>query len=213
MKKVVGLVVLVLSMYGFSLFGSKVSSENLLAISWQKSFCATHKNKKECRKLDKRDFAWENFTLHGLWPQPRSRQNCSNRYERLDGKLWSTLKIKMPGVISGLAKHEWRKHGSCYGKSESEYFKDAIKLLDQVNSSKLREFFVKNQGKLITKNQLNQVIKGSFGEASRKVQMVCSRGLVTELRFSIKGDVSKSSLEKLLLQGKPLKGGCQRGKL
>ena len=213
MRKIIGLVLVVLGAFGFSLFGHRVSTKNILAVSWQKSFCVTHKNKKECRSLDKKDFAWENFTIHGLWPQPRSKQNCSNRYERLDSDIWKILKKKMPGVASGLAKHEWRKHGSCYGKSEEEYFKDAMKLLDEVNDSKIKDFFVKNQGKVITKEQLNMVLKESFGNVARKVQMVCKRGFVTELRFSLDGNVKKSSLKKLLSFGKPLRGGCQRGKI
>ena len=203
-------------LFGFSLFGHHdkgVSRENILAVSWQKSFCISHKNKRECRSLDSRDFAWEHFTLHGLWPQPRSKQNCSNHMKRLSNDLWGELKEKMPGVVSGLAKHEWRKHGSCYGKSEEKYFRDALKLLDSVNSSRIRDFFVAYSGSTITKQELNQVIKKSFGNVARKVQMVCKGGYITELRFSIKGDVYHDSLEKLLKSAKPLRGGCQKGRV
>ena len=207
-RRIISIAVLVSGLFGFSFFKSKVSTENLFSVSIQQNFCRFHKNKKECRTLYKNDFVKNNFTLHGLWPQPRSKQNCSNRYERLDGVLWSELKEKMPGVVSGLAKHEWRKHGSCYGKSERKYFQDSLKLLGGVNKSKLRDFIFSNRGKVITKQQLNQVVK-----YPRKVQLVCKGGYITEIRFSIKGDVSKSSLEELQKGAKTLHGGCKRGKI
>ena len=207
-RRIISIAILVSGLFGFSFFKSKVSTENLFSVSIQQNFCRFHEAKKECRTLYKNDFAKNNFTIHGLWPQPRSKQNCSNRYERLDGVLWSELKEKMPGVVSGLAKHEWRKHGSCYGKSEKEYFQDSLKLLGEVNKSKLRDFVFSNRGKVITKQQLNQIVK-----YPRKVQLVCKGGYITEIRFSIKGDISKSSLEELQKGAKTLHGGCQRGKI
>lgn len=207
-KKIVGLVLIVSGLFGFSLFKSGVSHDNLLSVSIQQNFCRFHEHKKECKLLYKNEFAKNNFTLHGLWPQPRSKQNCSNKFERLDSDLWRELKVKMPGVVSGLARHEWRKHGSCYGKSESKYFKDSLKLLDEVNKSKLKDFIFSHVGKVVTKQQINRVLK-----YPRKVQLVCKRGYITEIRFSLKGDVSRNSLEELQKDAKPLLGGCQRGKI
>ncbi len=207
-KKILVLLLVFSSLFGFSFFKKEVSKENILAVSIQHNFCRFHHNKKECRTLYKNEFAKNNFTLHGLWPQPRSKQNCSNKFERLDSDLWRELKVKMPGVVSGLARHEWRKHGSCYGKSESEYFKDALKLLDEVNKSRLKDFIFSHVGKVVTKQQINRVLK-----YPRKVQLVCKRGYITEIRFSLKGDVSSSSLEELQKDAKPLFGSCQRGKI
>jgi ribonuclease T2 len=68
--------------------------------------------------------------LHGLWPQPRSQAYCGVDeraveqdkrrrwrdlpWERLDDDLWNRLQQAMPGTRSGLHKHEWIKHGTCY---------------------------------------------------------------------------------------------------
>jgi len=119
----------------------------------------------------------------------------------------------MPSAISGLHKHEWRKHGSCYGKSEAAYFNDAIILLNQVNRSEIRNFFIRNRGRIITKESLNMAIKKSYGNVTRKIQMICKKGLITEIRFSLNGDVRKDKISKLLKRGKPFRGGCQRGKI
>ena len=197
----------------FSFFSSDISQDNLLAVSWQENFCKLNGYKKECKRFRRRDFGWNNFVLHGLWPQPRSKQNCSNKFERLDKQTFQKLKIAMPSVISGLHKHEWRKHGSCYGTSEKEYFNDAMSLLKQVNDSPIRDFFLRNRGRIITKQSLNMIIKKSFGNASRKIQMVCKRGLITEIRFSLKGDARRDSLKTLLKDAKPFRGGCQKGRI
>ena len=185
-----------------------VIQENILAVSWQKGFCAAHPDKRVCRRLRRGTFAWDHFTLHGLWPEVRGRSNCSNRYEKLDKELWKELEEKMPAARYGLAKHEWIKHGICYGKKKSEYFKDSLKLLDEVNSSPVRDFFVKNQGRIITKQALNRVLK-----YPRKVQMICEGRFITELRFSLKGDIAKEDLDALQKDAKPLRGGCQKGKI
>jgi len=214
------LLLFVSSLFSFSLFGTNeptntnASTENILAVSLQKNFCKLHKYKKECRNYRRDYYEKEfNFTLHGLWPQPRSKQYCSNSYKRLPRDLWEELKEVMPGAISGLAKHEWRKHGSCYGTSQERYFQDAIKLTNELNETPLREFFEKNSGEVVTKEAINQAIKKSFGNVARKVQMICQNGLITELRFSLKGDVQKENLKELLKNAKPLRGGCQKGRI
>ncbi|HEY9768528.1 MAG TPA: hypothetical protein V6C71_08460 [Coleofasciculaceae cyanobacterium] len=120
----------------------------LLAISWQPAFCETHQDKTECQTQTEARFDASNFTLHGLWPQPRNNVYCnvSNQIEGIDGDgKWSdlppidlsdTLKdelaIKMPGFASDLHLHEWYKHGTCYQGTPEEYFRESLDLLDQV---------------------------------------------------------------------------------
>jgi len=49
-----------------------ISQKNLLALSWHNAFCETHRYKKECKNARNRG----NFTLHGLWPQPKGKVYC-----------------------------------------------------------------------------------------------------------------------------------------
>src|SRR6266536_5805604 len=53
--------------------GSGGAAEAVLALSWQPSFCETHSSKPECAAETAASFEATHFTLHGLWPQPRSR--------------------------------------------------------------------------------------------------------------------------------------------
>ncbi len=193
---------------------TKVSTNNLLAISWQNAYCQTHQNKRECRNVNLNAYSSSHFTLHGLWPQPRSKVNCKGSGKVwLDKKLYKELKRVMPAVKSGLHKHEWKKHGTCYGKSADLYFIDSIALLEQVNNSAVRNLFAKNMGKSLTKKQVMQAFDKSFGKGSgRKVKMMCKNGLITELQINLDGEISKDSdIAKLLKSAKNAKGGCNKG--
>jgi ribonuclease T2 len=205
-----------------------LSQQNLLAISWQNAFCQTHQYKKECRTMKRDDFAASHFVLHGLWPQPRNNQYCNvskkeigmdknKQWNRLSNlELNSTtqkrLSLLMPGYYSNLHKHEWVKHGSCYGKDPNGYYDDAMNLLDQVNNSKVQSFFEKNLGKKVSLKEIRKVFDATFGEgAGEHVTMNCRQGLITELWLHIGSGSSK--LERLLKKGERPKSRCFKGKI
>jgi ribonuclease T2 len=195
---------------------SKLSTNNLLALSWQNAFCQTHQKKRECRNVKPSHYSASHFTLHGLWPQPRSRVNCKGpRKVRLEKDLYKELLEVMPAAKSGLQNHEWKKHGTCYGKDDDGYFKDAINLTKQVNSSALQELFAKNVGKSITSQQVRRAFDKSFGKGSgKKVKLNCKKGLITEIWINLDGEIDpKTPLQNLLKKAKRAKGGCKRGKV
>jgi len=187
----------------FSFFITSLFAD-IFAASYQKDFCKIH-HTKEC-KFSKN---WDYFTIHGLWPK---KKNCSGiKHFRLSHNLWEELKIYMPSNY--LKKHEWLKHGRCYTKEPEIYFKDMLILIKQVNNSPIKEFFIKHQGKVITKQALNRVLNKFCKKSARKVKMICEKGYVTELRFSINGDVENQNLCELMQNAKDLKGGCQEGRI
>ncbi len=192
------------------------STQNLLAISWQNAFCQTHQNKRECRSVKPTDFSASHFTLHGLWPQPRSKTNCQkSKKVWLDKALYKKLLEVMPAAQSGLHQHEWKKHGTCYGTSQERYFKDSIALIQQINSSKVRDFFVRNTGKTVTLKQVRLAFDRAFSQGSgRKIKMLCNQGLITELHVNLQGEITqKTPLSQLLKEAKDLHGGCQKGRI
>jgi ribonuclease T2 len=215
-------VLLALSSYAYNQskstkkFATKVSTNNLLAISWQNAFCQTHQRKRECRNIKSSAYSASHFTLHGLWPQPRNRVNCKGSSKIwLEKALYSDLLASMPAAKSGLHKHEWKKHGTCYGKSADKYFEDSISLLKQINNSNVQKLFEKNIGKKLTLQQVQQSFNKSFGKGTgRKVKMMCTKGLITELQINLAGEISpKESISTLLKGAKNAKGGCRSGKV
>jgi len=218
-----------------SCFGDKKSKDkkftnkstfNLLAVSWQNAFCELRRRAKECRDMDSSDYGASNFVLHGLWPQPKNKLYCNvdkkivgadknrqwNRLPKLNlsPEVREQLQKYMPGYFSNLHRHEWIKHGTCYGTDENTYFKDAIELLKQLNSSKVRELFAKNIGKVLTLKQIRETFDSEFGKgAGKKVALVCQKGLITELWIYLKG--SSLNLKELLSSDLNIKSRCYKG--
>jgi ribonuclease T2 len=204
----------------------------LLALSWQPSFCETHRKKTECKTLTSTHFAARHWVLHGLWPQPRHNAYCgvSTKDKSIDRKKrWDLLKpltLKasvsteltkvMPGFASHLQRHEWIKHGTCYGKNANDYYTDALALTHEVNTSSITTFFQDNIGKKVTSQQIRQRFDQAFGTGSgNKVNLRCDRkGNIAELWINLKGDIKKDfSLKGLLLNAKNAKSSCQSGKV
>lgn len=202
------------------------SSENLLAISWQPAFCETHQNKTECETQTTGRFDASNFTLHGLWPQPRSNSYCNVNDEiqtldrerkwsqlppiRLSESLLQELTQKMPGVASNLHLHEWYKHGTCYSETPEEYYQESLALLAQVNNSEVRELFVTNLGTEVNGDDILAEFETAFGnDAKDKVAISCAtdnqptkRRMIVELKLNLKGEIeSDTTMTKLLTTG------------
>ncbi|OQX75096.1 MAG: hypothetical protein B6D59_00115 [Campylobacteraceae bacterium 4484_4] len=194
---------------------SAISTDNLLAISWQNAFCETHPKRRECRNVKPDHYSASHFTLHGLWPQPRHKINCPTKERKiyLEKSLYQRLLKVMPAAKSGLHRHEWKKHGSCYGKPAKAYFEDAISLTEQINTSAVRDLFARNSGKRVTLQQVRLAFNKAFGPgAGRRVKMICKDGLITELWIRLKGKITPdTSLSSLLKKAPVVTGGCQEG--
>ncbi len=205
---------------------SSRSEENLLALSWHNAFCETHRYKKECKRgIFLKHTNDGNFVLHGLWPQPRHKVYCnvSKRYIIADKhKQWQKLpepKITpqtkkllrevMPGVDSNLHRHEWIKHGTCYGTDAEQYFSDAITLTQAVRQSRIADFFRKFSGKRVTLQRIRELFDKVYGKGSGKsVELRCNRGMITELWLHLG---SGDTLSKMLRNGKRVHSRCDRG--
>lgn len=209
-----------------------VSRDNLLALSWHNAFCETHRYKKECKRtllqLVKSAPGDDRFVLHGLWPQPRNRVYCGvpkqqiwlDRQKRwrqlpalmLSGETRQKLQRLMPGYSSYLHRHEWVKHGSCYGRDAEAYFATAIALTEAVNDSEIGAFFRQNRGKRVDLKRIRMLFDKTFGRGSGyKVSMQCKQGMITELWLHIGGE--GEDLASLLKQGKAARSRCQSGRI
>ena len=203
----------------------QTTREDVLAVSWQPAFCEGHADKPECASQSPERFDATNFTLHGLWPQPRSAAYCGvdAAVEALDRPgSWhllppvelstdtrAALDQMMPGTQSALERHEWIKHGTCYGPSQEEYFAELVFLLSQLNGSAVRAVFAGRIGGEVSADQLAQALDASFGAgAGERVAMDCaddgSRELVVELRLNLAGDITATSRLADLLAAAPV---------
>ncbi len=103
----------------------------VLSLSWSPSFCAGQKggrNEQQCG-LDK-SFR---FIVHGLWPQyERGYPDfCEvSEPDRVPRSLGEPMFDIMPSM--GLIGHQWKKHGSCSGLGQRDYFSKTRQAYDSV---------------------------------------------------------------------------------
>jgi ribonuclease T2 len=94
----------------------------VLSLSWSPTYCASDQRNHERDALQcnsERPYA---FVVHGLWPQYDQGypEFCSTRDRWVPNRVIDSMIDIMPS--KGLIIHEWRRHGSCSGLSQSDYF-------------------------------------------------------------------------------------------
>jgi ribonuclease T2 len=92
----------------------------VLSLSWSPSYCEVegeNANRQQCSAS--RPYA---FVVHGLWPQFERGypQKCATTERDVPNQTLRKLYDIMPSA--GLIRHEWQKHGSCTGLTQSDYF-------------------------------------------------------------------------------------------
>lgn len=207
----------------------------ILAASWQPAFCQTNQRKPECSSQTKERFDATNFSLHGLWPLRQNYCGVSTDLQAVDkdgdwhklpkvnltAENASALAKAMPGMQSGLERHEWTKHGTCTKMSADEYFGVAIRLMDDLNGSAVRDLFAANVGKTVKADQIKMAFDKSFGAgAGERVKMSCRRAggvrVISELTIGLSGDAGSAAgadagLAKLMQNAGRTSFGCDEG--
>lgn len=92
----------------------------VVSLSWSPNWCAIEGDARGSPQCDAdAEFGW---VLHGLWPQYEDGypQDCRTVYDppsRADTGAMADIM-----GTSGLAWHQWNKHGSCAGLDPDDYF-------------------------------------------------------------------------------------------
>lgn len=102
----------------------------VLSLSWSPNWCALEGDARSSPQCDDdRGFGW---TLHGLWPQyERGWPSYCPSVERNPSRSDTAAMADIMGT-SGLAWHQWKKHGRCSGLSSEDYFALSRHAFDQV---------------------------------------------------------------------------------
>lgn len=160
----------------------------VLALSWSPAFCATPEGKKN-RQQCGRESSY-GFVVHGLWPQFKNGypEFCdSSDGSRVPENVASNILGVMPSM--GLIGHQWRKHGTCTGLSQREYFaltKEAyerIKIPDQYQD-------LTRSTSLSTKDIEQAFINANAGLKADSIAVSCSQQKLQEVRICLSKDLS-----------------------
>ncbi len=194
-----------------------VSTNNILSLSWENSFCKVHPKNRGCMMRKRGDYSLTHFVLHGLWP--KNKRYCHSKYKfHLSKLMWKVLEKYMPAAKYGLAKHEWKKHGTCFGTDAETYFLTAVKLTQQFNETMFLDLVRMHMGQYISLARIRYVFGNFFAPgAGRKIQLKCERKngqvYITEIRIALKGNPVKENLDTLINHAPSMVGvkQCQGG--
>ena len=208
-------------------------AEYVLAISWEPAFCEGVSRAIECQKQTAASYEATHFSLHGLWPQPRNVAYCnvsdadrsadkSHRWSDLpavdlSSRTHDDLAAVMPGMQSGLERHEWIEHGTCSGASQETYFARAALFTGTINNTAIASLFAANIGKRLDRTAIRKAFDTAFGDgAGDRVRIACdqdgNRRLITEITIGMRGDVmGTGGIGELIAASAKTDPGCNGG--
>jgi ribonuclease T2 len=159
----------------------------VLALSWSPGFCeldgGRERNREQCG-----EGANLRFVVHGLWPQnergypsdcgPAGRNASRIALEQAQGLFPS----------EGLARHQWRKHGTCSGSSPSDYFADTRRAREKIVVPPQLATVERDQN--WTAIDLERAfVAANPGLRTDMMSVACRRGVLQEVRICFTKDL------------------------
>ncbi len=158
----------------------------VLALSWSSGFCETTGDRQGKRQCDTGSNI--GFTVHGLWPQfergfPTDCGFAARSPSQIS--LQKTIGV-FPDI--GLARYEWRKHGTCSGLSPGDYF-DAVKeARDKVIIP--QNFQMPKTEQVWSPAEITRAFTSSNKSLRADMMAVtCKRGILEEVRICFEKDL------------------------
>ncbi len=158
----------------------------VLALSWSSGFCTVEgdgKNREECAAG-----SGLSFTVHGLWPQNERGYptECGPQGRSPSRAAIDIARDVMPS--EGLARYQWRKHGTCSGSSPTDYFRD-------VKAARSKIVIPKEFEKPTREARWNPVdverafIASNPGLRADMIAVSCRRNVMDEVRICLTKDL------------------------
>ena len=164
-----------------------------LVLSWSPTFCDSNAGRRDRQQCGRnRHYA---FVVHGLWPQYEKGwpQNCRVR----KGEFYIPRKVidDMTSIMPSkrLIIHEWKKHGTCSGLSNKDYFAVTRQLY---NAIKIPARYQRPNGYITTtpKQLEADFVKANKGLDPSMISVQCGRRKrLRELRFCFTKDLKLRS--------------------
>ena len=154
----------------------------VLALSWTPTWCALEGDARASPQCDAGQ--GHGFTLHGLWPQHDVGwpSDCATS-EPSPSRAQTAAMTDIMGS-PGLARHQWRKHGTCAGVSSEAYYRLSRRAYESVDRPDLLRRLDE------TVRLTAGVIEAAFLEANPAladdmVTVTCRAGHLQEVRICL----------------------------
>ena len=159
----------------------------VLSLSWSPTFCTTAegaRNRDQC--ATSRQFG---LIVHGLWPQYERGypEACpSNQPSRVPSSLGRQYFDIMPSM--GLIGHQWRKHGTCSGLSQQDYFLTMREAFERVRIPPALTR-ASRETKVSPDNLEQQFLSANRGLDRRGIAVTCEAGKLDEVQICLTRDL------------------------
>lgn len=158
----------------------------VLALSWSPTYCAlTGERRNDAQCESGRN---PGFVVHGLWPQYDAGypSECGAFPRSPTRQAMDAARAVYPS--EGLARHEWRLHGTCSGKDPSAYFADVAAARGAVT---IPEALAKGsaEGDLAPIEVARQFVLANRGLRPDMMAVTCTRGRLEEVRICLAKDL------------------------
>lgn len=158
----------------------------VLALSWSPNWCAIEGDAKGSPQCDPREE--HGWILHGLWPQfHRGWPSYCRTSERAPSRGMTSDMADIMGT-SGLAWHQWKKHGTCSGLSASGYFelsREAYERIERPQILRKLDKSVRLPAHLIE----DVFLKENPGLSPEGLTVTCKQGYIQEARICLSKDL------------------------
>lgn len=171
----------------------------VLSLSWSPTWCAQNDpGGKSTQCNGSQDYG---FIVHGLWPENENGapQYCASREpDRVPDALYKSMIDIVPSA--GLAGHEWRKHGTCSGLDQKNYF---LVLRSAWNSVDIPPGLRAGKEKMrIGVDEAEKaILAANPGMSSEGISVTCKGGYLEELRICLEKDLNFRTCPQLEQRG------------
>lgn len=157
----------------------------VLALTWSPAFCQAEGARRQGEQCGAR--AEDAFVVHGLWPQYERGfpSDCGFGRNPTRSDIDKAMRVF---VEEGLARYQWRKHGSCAGGGPGEYFEDVAVARDKVT---IPGTFVRpDQAFSTTAQEVERAfVAANRGLRADMISVQCSRNVLREVRICFTKDL------------------------
>ena len=158
----------------------------VLSLSWSPNWCVLEGDARGSDQCDTRhDHGW---ILHGLWPQyERGFPDYCQTAERAPSRNMTRDMADIMGT-SGLAWHQWKKHGTCTGLSPAQYYDLSRVAYTSINRPDILRRLTETV-KVAPEVIEETFLKANTGLKADQITITCKSGHIKEARICLTKDL------------------------
>lgn len=159
----------------------------LLSLGWSPSYCLESGKDADPRQCGNgKSFG---FIVQGLWPQTATGplRNCDSNEPRVPDSIVDDMRTIMPSAR--LVGNQWRKHGTCTGLTQEDYFDLVRRAYQRINVP--IQFNQAREVKVVSPRDVERAfLEANKGLSPDMLAVTCTERNVREVRVCLGTDLT-----------------------